>query len=62
MKVNRWQLRLHSDASVQRGAHRPIEHIQGSCYLDTVVGNNKIGGNKNEGESLAILIDMAMQR
>jgi hypothetical protein len=26
------------------------------------VGNNEIGNDKNEGESLAILIAMAMQR
>ena len=32
------------------------------CYLATVVGNNDIGNDKNEGKLLAIWIAMAMQR
>jgi hypothetical protein len=32
------------------------------CYLATVVGNNEISNDKNEGELLAISIAMAMQR
>ena len=32
------------------------------CYLATAVGDNEIDDDKNEGESLAISIAMAMQR
>jgi hypothetical protein len=32
------------------------------CYLATVMGDNKIGDDKNEGELLAILIAMGMQQ
>ena len=32
------------------------------CYSANVVGNNKISDDKNEGELLAVLIAMAMQR
>ncbi len=32
------------------------------CYLPTVVGNNEIGDDKNEGKSLAIWIAMQMRR
>jgi hypothetical protein len=32
------------------------------CYLATVVGENEIGDDKNEGELLAMLIAMAMQQ
>ena len=32
------------------------------CYLATAVGGNEINDDKNEGESLAISIAMAMQR
>jgi len=31
-------------------------------YYDTVVGENKIDNDKNEGKLLAILIAMALQR
>ena len=29
MQVNRWYFDCHADVAVQRGAHRPMEHIQG---------------------------------
>jgi hypothetical protein len=32
------------------------------CYLATVVGDNKIGNDKNEGKSLAISIAVSMQQ